>query len=90
MLRFCALLKEEFQGALAKDVEDNLHRLDAGVFDGLERLLDFLDADAVVPNFARPLEIVERGKGFRLVIDSSRRAVKLNQVERLHYVNFAG
>ena len=53
-LRRARLGEEQVGRPLAEDVVDDLHRLHAGVLDGLQRLLDPLDADAVEADLARP------------------------------------
>ena len=51
-LRCCASREEQLGRALAEDVEDDLHRLHAGILDGLERLFHLFHADAVIAQLA--------------------------------------
>ena len=75
--------EEQLGRALAEDVVDDLHRLHAGELDGLQRLLDPLDADAVEAELARLHQIVEHAEDLGLVVDVGGRAVELQQVEGL-------
>src|ERR1700675_3524210 len=49
-LVFCSG-EELVRGTLAETVENDLHGLDVGELDGLERFLDFLDAHTVIADF---------------------------------------
>ncbi len=53
-------IEEPLHGPLTEHVVDDLDRLYAGKLDGLHRLLDPFDADAVVPDSSLPLDTVER------------------------------
>ena len=67
--------KEQFRRSMAKHVENDLHALHAGKFDGLERFFDFLDADAVVTNFAGRLQSVQHAKHFGSIENVGGRAM---------------
>ena len=76
-------VEEQPGRALPEDVEDDLDADHARIFDRLQGLLDPLDADAVVADLARGLEPVERVERLRVIIKVGRRAVELDEVERL-------
>src|SRR5690606_31982605 len=69
------LLKKELGGTLPKQVVDDLHRSDAGVFDGLERFFDSLDADSIVTQLAALLELVQSIEDLWHVVNIRRRTV---------------
>ena len=73
--------EEQAGGALAEDVEDDLHRLHAGELDGLEGLLYLLDAHPVVADFALGDEAIEHLEDGWFVVDAGRGAVQLQQVQ---------
>ncbi len=77
--------EEELGRPLAEHVEDDLNRLDAGVLDGFERLLDLLDTDPVVEDLASGHHVVECLEQGRPVVHVGRRAVQLDQVQCLHF-----
>jgi len=77
------LFEEQFGRALAEHVEDDLYRLDAGVLDGLQGLLDLLDADTVVGYLPFFLQPVERLEGLGLVVRVVGRAVEPDKFQRL-------
>ncbi len=59
-------------------------RLHVRVADAAQRLVDGLDADAVVADLARLHEVVEDAEHLRHVVDLRVRAVELQQVDRIH------
>ena len=68
---------------MAKHVEDDLHALHVRIVHRLESLFRRLDAHAVVAQLAGRHEIVEHAEHFRPVVHVVRRAVELQQVDRL-------
>src|SRR5918997_6552619 len=66
---------------LAEDVEDDLDGLHARIRQGHPRLLDPLDADAVVLYLARLLQVVQGLEGLALAVRRRRRAVELEEVQ---------
>src|SRR4051812_20825656 len=77
-------LGEELLGwPLAEHVEDDLDGGYAGELHGLHRLLDLLDADAVVADLSRVHQIVHCRERFGPVVNVRWRAVELDKVERL-------
>ena len=75
--------EEQLGRALAEHVVDDLHRLHAGVLDRLQRILDALDADAVEPHLPGLHQVVEDPEHLGLVVDVRRRAVQLQQIQRV-------
>src|SRR5579871_2800869 len=73
--------EEKLRRALAKTVEDDLHRLNVGEFDGFEGLFDFLYANAVVADLAGSNQIVEDTEHLRAIVEFARGAVELQQVD---------
>ncbi len=79
------LLKEESGRAQAQHVEDDLHGLDIGILNRLERLFDLLHADAVVLNLAGLHQIIQRLEHLGAVVHLGGRAVQLDNIERLDF-----
>ena len=77
----CALAEEQAGGALAEDVEDDLHRFHARVFDGLERLLHLLHAHPVVLEFPRAHHAVQSLEYLGGVEHAGGGAVELEEIE---------
>ena len=78
---FAGQFKEQVRGALAENVENDLHRLDVWKFDGLDGFLDFFNADAVMPEFSGRDEVVQNLKNFGHVINLGGRAMELEQIQ---------
>src|SRR5436190_23734842 len=79
-LRQCG--REEFLGGfLTKNIEDDLNGLDVRIPHRLQRFVYGLDADAVVPEFARTDQIIEIAEHFRPVEDGRVRTVQLQQID---------
>ena len=77
-------LREESLGrALSEEVVDDLDRLNSRILDRLECLLDAFDADAVEADLSRSDETIKGVEDLRVVVDICRRAVQLEEVERL-------
>ena len=72
--------EEQFAGPLAKNVEDNLHRLHARKFDGLEGLLHFLDAHSIMAQLAGVHQLVQNPEYLGQVENRGRWTVQLQQV----------
>jgi hypothetical protein len=77
------LREEEVGRALAEDVVDQLHRLNAGELDGLQPLFHPLDAHPVKPDLAGLHHVVEQTEHLGLIEDVGRRTVQLQEVDGL-------
>src|SRR5450631_1439587 len=73
--------KEEFRRTLTETIENDLHRLQVGVFHGLESLFHALHAHPIETDLARLHQVVEHGEDLGMIIGIGRRAVELHQVE---------
>ena len=76
--------QERIRGALAKKVVDDLHRHNAGVADGLYRLVNLFYRHAIGRDFAfgfqRFHRVIDHGAG----VNRCRRAVQLHQIKAVH------
>ena len=77
------LCEEHARRPLPERVEDDLHAGDVRVLHRLQRLLDAFDADAVGGDPALLDHRVEVLEDLRVVVEVGRRAVQLDQVERV-------
>src|SRR6185436_154421 len=77
------LFEQELERTLAEHVEDDLNGLNVRILERLQALFHALHADAVVAQLALPHELVEDAERLRLVVDAGRRAMQLQQVQRL-------
>src|SRR5690606_27102663 len=81
--RFASRRQHLLQRFLPEAVEDDLHRCDTWAADGGQRLLAGLDGHAVRAHGAVGDEPVEGVEHAVVGVDRRRRAVQLNQVERV-------
>src|ERR1700738_307749 len=84
-LALARFAEKQVRRTLAKDIENDLYRLHTRVFNRLQRLLDLFNADAVMANLSLPDQIVKSRKQFRPIVNLGRRAMQLQQVERLDF-----
>lgn len=75
--------KEKISRPLPEAVKDDLYGLYVGILDGSECFCHFLDADAVVTNFAGLHEIIKNRENLRTVIKFGGWTMELKQVEGL-------
>src|SRR3981189_3579730 len=73
--------EELVRWTLAETVENDLHGLDVGKLDCLERFFDLLDAHTVMANFARRHQVIQDPEDLRPVIQRARRTMQLEQIE---------
>src|SRR3954471_5194450 len=79
------LLKKQLRRTLAKTIENNLHALNIGKFDGFQSFLDSLDADAVVANPPFLHQAIQHSENLRMVVRVSGRAMELEQIECIRF-----
>jgi len=70
--RRCGLREKQVRRALPEDVENNLKSSARRELDGLERLLDLLDACSIMPQLAGLHEVVEDAEHFRPIKNRGR------------------
>ena len=75
--------KEELRRTLTEAIENDLHRLQVGIFHGLESLFHALHAHPVETDLARLHQVVEHAENLRMIVGIGRRAMELHQVEDL-------